>query len=229
MFASSTFASSVRVILLSVALPALLSACGGAGTDFIAKYEPWRSAEEQACLASGAVHETGSIRTRAALGGPSVCGTEHPFEMSAADNGRVSIRPAALVRCPMIPQIDRWVATSVQPAAQRTYGVPLAEVVLLGSYSCRPMNNIPGSYLSEHGHANAIDVGGFVLADGRKISVMGGWRGDWRERAFLHSVHDGACESFTTVLSPDYDSSHHDHLHLDLARRGSDGLRTVCK
>jgi hypothetical protein len=31
------------------------------------------------------------------------------------------------------------------------------------------------------------------------------------------------------VLSPDYDSNHHDHFHVDLARRGSDGLRTVCK
>jgi hypothetical protein len=223
------FSFRVRVLLLATALPALLSACGGAGTDFIAKYEPWRSAEEEACLASGAVRETASIRTRASLGGPSVCGAEHPFEMTAADNGRVLIRPAALVRCPMIPQIDHWVATSAQPAAQRTFGVPLVEVVLLGSYSCRPMNNVPGSYLSEHGHANAIDVGAFVLADGRKVSVKGGWYGDWRERAFLRTVHDGACQNFTTVLSPDYDSNHHDHLHLDLARRGPDGLRTVCK
>jgi hypothetical protein len=31
------------------------------------------------------------------------------------------------------------------------------------------------------------------------------------------------------VLSPDYDSNHHDHFHVDLARRGGDGLRTVCK
>ena len=56
-----------------------------------------------------------------------------------------------------------------------------------------------------------------------------GWRGDYRDSAFLHTVRAGACEHFTTVLSPDYDSNHHDHLHVDLARRGADGLRTVCK
>ena len=56
-----------------------------------------------------------------------------------------------------------------------------------------------------------------------------GWRGDYRDRAFLHDVHDGACQHFTTVLSPDYDANHHDHFHVDLARRGPDGLGTVCK
>jgi hypothetical protein len=83
--------------------------------------------------------------------------------------------------------------------------------------------------LSEHGHANALDVSGFVLADGRTISVKGGWRGDERERVFLRNVRAGACEHFTTVLSPDYDRAHHDHFHVDLARRGPDGLKTVCK
>jgi hypothetical protein len=158
-----------------------------------------------------------------------VCGAEQPFELAAADGGRVSLQPAALLRCPMIPQVNRWVMTSVEPAALRVYGVPLAELKIAASYSCRPMNNVYGAHLSEHGHANALDVAAFVLADGRRISVKTGWRGDARERAFLREVHDGACRNFTTVLSPDYDSNHHDHFHVDLARRGPDGLRTVCK
>ena len=158
-----------------------------------------------------------------------MCGAEQPFELAAADGGRVALRPAALLRCPMIPQVNRWVATSIEPAAQRIYGVPLAELKIAGSYACRPMNHAFGAHLSEHGHANALDVSGFVLADGRSISVKKGWRGDYRDRAFLRAVQAGACENFTTVLSPDYDSNHHDHFHVDLARRGSDGLRTVCK
>ena len=47
--------------------------------------------------------------------------------------------------------------------------------------------------------------------------------------ALRRLVRAGACQHFTTVLSPDYDSNHHDHFHVDLARRGSDGLKTVCK
>ncbi len=84
------------------------------------------------------MYEAGIIRTRAALGGPSACGAEQPFEMVAADHGRVVLKPAALLRCPMIPQVDRWVVNVIEPAARRTYGVSLAEITVLGSYACRP-------------------------------------------------------------------------------------------
>lgn len=218
-----------RICVLGILCSALLSACGGTGQYFVAKEEPWRASEERSCLASGVVRESPFIRTKLALGGPSVCGAEQPFEMAAADHGRVRLEPVALLRCPMIPQVDQWVMLVIEPAARRTYGASLAQVTILGSYACRPMNNVSGGYLSEHGHANALDVSAFVLTDGTRIAVKTGWRGDWRERNFLHAVHDGACAYFTTVLSPDYDSNHHDHFHVDLARRGGDGLRTVCK
>ena len=221
---------SVRFCVVLGILCTVLSACGGSGGQyFVTKDEPWRETEERACLASGVVQESPFIKTKLSLGGPSVCGAERPFELAATDGGRVALRPVALLRCPMIPQVNRWVSTVIEPAARRIYGVPLAELRIAGSYSCRPMNNSFGAHLSEHGHANALDVSGFVLADGRSISVKKGWRGDYRDRAFLRAVQAGACENFTTVLSPDYDSNHHDHLHVDLARRGSDGLRTVCK
>jgi hypothetical protein len=207
----------------------LLSGCGGTGQYFVAKDEPWRATEERACLASGVVRESPFVKTKLSLGGPSVCGAEQPFEMAAADGGRVTLSPVAYLRCPMIPQVNSWVTNAVQPAAQRFYGVPLVELKIAGSYACRPMNNINGGHLSEHGHANALDVAAFVLADGRRVSVKSGWYGDERERAFLHAVHDGACHEFTTVLGPEYDGNHRDHFHVDLARRGPDGLRTVCK
>jgi hypothetical protein len=219
--------SRIRV-LIGITAPILLAACS-AGPYFVAKDEPWRASEERACLASGVVRESEFVRSRSALGGPSVCGAEQPFEMTAADGGRVRLQPAALLRCPMIPQVDRWVATVIEPAARKTYGVSVAEITIAASYACRPMNNVAGGNLSEHGHANALDVSGFTLTDGTRITVKRGWHGDWRERAFLREVHDGACAEFTTVLSPDYDSNHHDHFHVDLARRGPDGLRGTCK
>jgi hypothetical protein len=206
----------------------LLASCS-TGPEFVARPEPWRAAEERSCLASGAVRESSFIKTRAALGGPSLCGAEQPFEMAAADGGRVALKPIALLRCPMIPQVDRWISTVIEPAALQTYGVPLTEITVAASYACRPMNNVSGAMLSEHGHANALDVSAFILADGRRIAVKSGWNGDLRDRAFLRTVHDGACSTFTTVLSPDYDANHHDHLHVDLARRGPDGMYTVCK
>ena len=218
--------SRVHLVLACFGL-LLLWGCGKSGPQFVSRYEPWREAEEAQCLRSGHVRATPFLVQRAALGGPGHCGATQPFEMTAALSGRVAMRPAALLRCPMIPAVDHWMQTTVMPAALRNFSQPVVEIKVAASYSCRPMNHVDGARLSEHGHANALDVAAFILADGRSISVKKGWRGDYRDRAFLRAVRDGACQQFTTVLGPDYDGNHHDHFHVDLARRGPDGLGTV--
>jgi hypothetical protein len=148
--------------------------------------------------------------------------------MSGALGGRVAMKPPALLRCPMIPQVERWVSESVAPLARLHLGSPVVELSVAASYACRPIDNIPGGKLSEHGYANALDISAFILADGRRITVKSGWHGDDRERAFLKAAHDGACRQFTTVLGPEADSYHRDHFHMDLARHGRDGLYRVC-
>ena len=77
---------------------------------------------------------------------------------------------------------------------------------------------------SEHATANAIDIAGFVIEDGTRISVLRDWDAGERGR-FLDDVRDGACDLFATVLSPDYNAAHRDHLHLDQASRGAFGWR----
>ncbi len=220
--------SSVRVPS-GLALAALLTLGGcSSGPSFISTDAPWRADEEQACLASSAVRTSPFIQTRSALGGPSVCGAARPFEMSGALGGRVAMNPPALLRCPMVPQVERWVRDTVAPAARHYYGADLAELKVAASYSCRPRNNVWGGKLSEHGFANALDVSGFTLADGRRITVKGGWYGDDTDRRFLRDVQRGACREFTTVLGPESDRYHRDHFHVDLARHGRDGLKRVC-
>ena len=84
--------------------------------------------------------------------------------------------------------------------------------------------------LSEHSFGNALDVMGFVLTDGREISVMKGWRGrDPAEQEFLREAFVGACRYFTTVLGPGSDAFHYDHFHIDLARHDPKGQRRICK
>jgi hypothetical protein len=216
-------------ILSVVAAGILLWGCGRSA-NFVAQYEPWREQEERACLVSGHVHEAPWLQSRNALGGPdSYCGAMKPFEMAGAADGRVSMKPSAMLRCNMIPSVERWIRNTVEPEVRRHYGVPLVEVKVASSYSCRPRNNQAGAKLSEHGHANAIDVSGFHLADGRLITVKGGWRGDGRDRSFLRAVHTGACREFTTILGPEADSFHQDHFHLDLARHGRTGDQVICR
>jgi hypothetical protein len=218
-----------RVVGVALLLPLVLavSACS-AGPSFVVRYEPWRAEEERACLASGLVHEARPFVTVAStLGGPSACGAIRPFRVTAASHGSMAFQPAALVRCPMVHAIDYWAERVVAPAARRHLRTSVVEIKVAGSYSCRPMNSVDGAVLSEHGHANAIDVAGFVLADGHTVSVRSWWTASLPERNFLREVRQGSCAVFTTVLGPGYDRLHADHFHLDLARHRDDGR--ICK
>jgi hypothetical protein len=221
-----------RVALITGLLAATLLYGCGKSPNFVAKDEPWRADEERACLASGVAQRHPFLISRAALGGPAngtVCGALSPFEMTAAAQGRVAMRPAAMLRCPMIPTVDRWVTDVVEPAARQHFHMPIVELKVAASYGCRPMNHQSGAKLSEHGYANALDISEFKLADGRTVTVKSGWSGPPDERQFLRTVHSGACAHFATVLGPNADSFHHDHFHMDLARHGRTGDKTICK
>ncbi len=121
--------------------------------------------------------------------------------------------------CALAAALALWERDVVAPAAQAHLGQPVAQINLAGSvYSCRPIAGRRDRRMSEHARANAADIGGFTLADGREIKVLAGWRGRADERAFLRAVRDGACAHFQAVLSPDYNRAHRDHLHFDLGR-----------
>jgi len=113
----------------------------------------------------------------------------------------------------------------VQPAAWRRLGARVVAIEHLGSYNCRRLYGRPSGDWSEHAHANALDVAAFRLADGRRVAVVKDWTGGGAKAAFLRDVRDGGCRLFATVLSPDYNAAHRDHLHLDQAPRGALGWR----
>ncbi len=111
-----------------------------------------------------------------------------------------------------------WVQSDLQVPAMGEFGSPVVKVETMGTYNCRNINGAASGNLSEHAFANAVDVAAFVLKDGRRISVLNGWSGDEREGRFLRSVRASACRRFNTVLSPDYNAAHRDHLHFDMGR-----------
>ena len=127
------------------------------------------------------------------------------------------VSPPAKLACPLVSALDRWVTEGVQPAALHWFGQPVTGIHQIGSYSCRHM--VGGSGVSEHSYGNALDIAGFTLADGRKITVKNGWHGSPEEQGFLHDVQLYACETFTTVLAPGYNIYHYDHIHVDLMQR----------
>ena len=119
--------------------------------------------------------------------------------------------------CPAARQFARWTREAVQPAAQQWLKAPIKRIESLGTYSCRPVNGVPGAKLSEHGRANAVDIGAFVLEDGRRITVEEGWNGEDEDvRRFLRAVHQAGCRRFGVTLGPDANGFHRDHLHFDM-------------
>lgn len=121
--------------------------------------------------------------------------------------------------CPLARQFARWVRESVQPAADQWLGSNVQRVETFGTYACRTVNSQPGARLSEHAFANAVDVSGFRLGNGRTVTVQEGWNGqDERVRRFLRQIHQGGCRRFSVGLSPDSDAFHYNHLHFDMGR-----------
>ncbi len=213
-------------------LAAAVGSLGGCSDYQHQERPPWRAQAEQACLAHGLIHESSFVRAFHELDGPGICGATYPFKVTALDDGAVALNATETLDCPMVAALDQWVREVVQPAAEARFGEKVVRINAMGSYSCRGINNMSGASLSEHAFANAIDIGGFVLASGRELNIRTGFNGqDEQERAFLHEAHAGACTYFTTVLGPGYNVFHYNHFHVDLAMHGSTahGPRRYCK
>ncbi|WCM27752.1 extensin family protein [Sphingomonas sp. QA11] len=152
------------------------------------------------------------------------CGYADGVRFDSGGSRRAAYSPADLgTACPVAAALSVWEWNVIQPAARRLLGSPVATIEHFGSYNCR---RIGGSTAwSEHATADAIDIAGFRLANGKRITMAADWKGDGPEATFLHETRNGACRLFSTTLSPDYNAAHRDHLHLDQAARGEFGWR----
>ncbi|AZF46568.1 MULTISPECIES: extensin family protein [unclassified Pseudomonas] len=130
----------------------------------------------------------------------------------------VGLSSSFLASCPLAVAFALFERHSLQPAAQAIYGQAVTRVDHLGSFACRNVYNRAEGRLSQHASANALDIAGFRLADGRRISVLKDWPGQGADARFLRQVRDGACHAFNGVLSPDYNAAHRNHFHLDMGR-----------
>ncbi|WP_017479439.1 extensin family protein [Pseudomonas sp. PAMC 26793] len=130
----------------------------------------------------------------------------------------VGLSSSFLASCPLAVAFALFERHSLQPAAQAVFGQTVTRVDHLGSFACRNIYNRADGRLSQHASANALDIAGFRLADGRTISVLKDWPGDGESARFLRQVRDGACKDFNVVLSPDYNAAHRNHFHLDMGR-----------
>jgi hypothetical protein len=149
--------------------------------------------------------------------GPGDCGGEDLVRLEAVvlpDKRRVSLKPAATFRCPMATAVADWIRTDMAPLAA-SLGSVISDLDNFDSFDCRGRNGVAGAKLSEHGHANALDVRGLKLANGQSISLTDRTVSRELRESVLHSV----CARFSTVLGPGSDGYHEEHIHIDLMER----------
>ena len=141
-----------------------------------------------------------------------------------SDDAELAIANLGPVTCPVSQAFASWARFGVDRAARQVFGTRLERIETFGSYACR--NVARTSRRSAHATAEAIDIAAFRLANGVRISVLDDWNGgSAQEREFLRLVRASACRRFDTVLSPDYNADHHDHLHVEGVVEGTSYCR----
>lgn len=107
------------------------------------------------------------------------CGAPAPVLLRRIGSGanKVEINPPAVLNCAMVVSLHAWVESTLQPAAQETLGSRIVRLRNASGYVCRARNGHPlgTDKLSEHALANAIDIAGFITADGRTVDVARSW------------------------------------------------------
>jgi hypothetical protein len=174
------------------------------------------------------------------------CGSPAPIVLKRVAG--VELNPAAMVNCRFAVKVHDWINESLQPLAREQLGTPVTRLVVASAYTCRQRLSSSTERISEHSFANALDISAFVTGDGRSIDILTRWGATKRDRQaqavpdavgggdarrdiapsdsamtkegrFLRSTHEGACGIFGTVLGPEANEAHRNHLHLDLAAR----------
>ncbi|MCB9759689.1 MAG: extensin family protein [Alphaproteobacteria bacterium] len=96
----------------------------------------------------------------------------------------------------------------------------------IGTYNCRVISGT--DTLSRHAFADAIDIYGFDFSDGTQYTLVDDWEHDTSSpqgpgARFLYDAayrwHDDYI--WTIILTPNYNSAHDNHFHVDLTP-GSD-------
>ena len=141
------------------------------------------------------------------------CGIQEAVRLRSVSG--VTLSKASLMDCKTANALKTWTEKSAKPAL-KSKGGGLAGYKVAAHYACRTRNNQKGARISEHGKGRAIDISGFVLKDGTRLTVLKDWNS--RHGSALKSMHKGACGPFGTVLGPRSDRFHRDHFHFDTAR-----------
>ncbi|AVX05830.1 hypothetical protein MXMO3_03325 [Maritalea myrionectae] len=157
------------------------------------------------------------------------CGTSSPYQLkSISISGRkINLASPATFNCAMATAFIDW-AKRVDQISRTMHGAGIKTIYTGTSYVCRRRNNSKTGKISEHGFANAIDLTGFSLTNETEIKLPSAWNNGGKSQKLMRASHKQGCEIFTTVLGPEANALHKDHLHLDMGCHGKNCTYKIC-
>ena len=179
--------------------------------SFLTGAKLWAISGDRAACLTALRHAGVAVREMPERSEPSRCqrsGTVGLSKLYQAGLSETEMNCAVALRLYLLERHD------MQSLARRHFGAGVSRLHHFGSYSCRTIRD--SSRMSEHATANAFDLAGVRLTDGRSISLKQGWNSPGPSANFLRAVRARACLLFNMVLSPDYNADHADHLHMDM-------------
>jgi hypothetical protein len=160
------------------------------------------------------------------------CLARSPLSVTAVRVGSrmVPLSSPATLSCEMAVTLSPW-AEAIDGVLWARENTRLAQIDVGTTFLCRSRNTAETTdRISEHGFADALDVVGFTLEDGRTITVLEGWAGsDEQGSRILRFAHEAACSLFSTTLGPEANELHRDHLHLDQGCHGESCTMRLCE
>lgn len=125
----------------------------------------------------------------------------------------IDLSRPAVMDCSAARALRNWVRGGVERNFDQP-GAKVTKMVVYDDYNCRRVNGGRSGKMSQHARAKAIDIGEFILEDGRRVTLLK----HWNSREFgpvLRRLHRAACGPFGTVLGPSYNRAHANHFHFD--------------
>jgi len=142
------------------------------------------------------------------------CGWQNAVRFQESGGAKIGI---GRLTCEMAAAFTIWVEHEVQPAAEAAFGQRVTGIEDMGTYDCRNIigNKAWRDMRSQHASANATDIAGFTLADGRRVSVLNDWSGSDAKATFLKAIKLRSCRYFRVSLGPEANAAHKNHFHFD--------------
>jgi len=183
----------------------------------------------EACLAQLKSNGVDAEATPAPPASSAGCGIASPVRLKSiglAGGGAIDLPARPILDCPFAAVFASFVRDLVAPLSQASLGAAVAALDTGPGYDCRPQDHAPGAKISPHGTGIAIDVGGFILADRRRLAV--GHDANAQSAAFMQTIRRAGCGWFTTILGPG-DPDHAEHFHFDIKQHGASENYRICE